>query len=60
MEERLVNVSNALTAIEAYLDPLMNTSVDELCAASTPLEKAKLDVGLGTDTNIQYPRRLMY
>ncbi|CAK4655133.1 unnamed protein product [Aphanomyces euteiches] len=46
MDDRLVNVLNALSAVEEYLDVLTKSPVDELAATLLPIDKAKVQVGL--------------
>ncbi|KAG9407302.1 DNA-binding protein c1d [Aphanomyces cochlioides] len=51
MDDRLVNVSNALSAVEEYLDVLTKSPVDELAATLAPIDKAKVQVGLAYSIN---------
>ncbi|CAK4718502.1 hypothetical protein LEN26_002073 [Aphanomyces euteiches] len=51
MDDRLVNVLNALSAVEEYLDVLTKSPVDELAATLLPIDKAKVQVGLAYSIN---------
>ncbi|KAF0746415.1 hypothetical protein AaE_008139 [Aphanomyces astaci] len=50
MDSRLENLDNALGAVEEYLDVLTTKPVDELTTELAPIDKAKVQVGLGTCT----------
>ncbi|KAF0689107.1 Aste57867_19379 [Aphanomyces stellatus] len=51
MDERLVNASNALSAVEEYLDILTQKPIEELTATLPPIDKAKVQVGLAYSIN---------
>ncbi|RHY24917.1 hypothetical protein DYB25_008204 [Aphanomyces astaci] len=52
MDSRLENLDNALGAVEEYLDVLTTKPVDELTTELAPIDKAKVQVGLGRQIRV--------